>query len=89
MVRTSRARPYVGLAFLLACTFLGLVLVARSDGASLAFVSSPLSPLPSLPPRQAPVAAAVLPWPRLLGLGLITAGVVLVVVGLVWLVRPR
>lgn len=89
MVRTNTARSFAGLAVLLLCTFVGLTLVARLDGPVSAFVSSPLSPLSSPLVRHAPEAAPVLLWPRVLGVGLVSVGAVLVVVGLIWLRRSR
>jgi hypothetical protein len=89
MVRTHTARSFVGLAVLFLCTLGILALIARPDGPVLAFASSPLSPLSLLPVRQAPEAPTALLWPRVLGVGLISVGALLVVGGLIWLLRLR
>jgi len=89
MVRTNRARSLAGLVFLFAVTSLVLALVRRTGGAVSAFVSSPVSPLPSPPFRQPPQAGVDVVWSHALGAGLILVGLVLVVLGLGWWARSR
>jgi hypothetical protein len=89
MVRINTARSFVGLAVLLLCTLWSLALIARLDGPVSALASSPLSPLPTPPVQPTPEPAPVPLWPRILGVGLVSVGAILVVVGLIWLLRPR
>ena len=77
------------LATCLKLIFLGLVLIARSDGPVLAFASSPVSPLPIVASRHARTVLPVRPWMDAVGLLLIAVGVLLVLVGVLWLVRLR
>ena len=85
MFRIRTARPILGLAVLVLCTLLCVALVDRLGGPVLAFVSSPLFPLPTPRLPRMPI----LPWARVLSIGLISIGVVLVVVGWGWLRRLR
>jgi len=85
MVQRKAARPHAGLALLFLSTCLGVVLVARLGAPVLAFASSPLSPLPTAVPQGRPASG----WPRLLGVGLVAVGAVLVVAGAIWLLRAR
>jgi hypothetical protein len=83
MIQNDAARSVFGLAVLLLCTSLLVLLVGRSEAPALAFASSPLSPLPPEGPEGTPAAV----WPRVLGVGLVVVGAALVIVGLVWLLR--
>jgi hypothetical protein len=89
MLLTRTARSIFGLAVLLLATFLGLALMARSDGPVFAFASSPVSPLPIVASRQASTVLPAWPWMDAVGLVLVALGAALVLVGVLWLIRLR
>jgi hypothetical protein len=91
----GKARPLVGLAFLVFGTFLALAFLSSTEERAFAFVSpqSPVVPaddktLSSLPhsvegiPREEQASSA---WRVRVGTGLIVLGLVLVVGGVLWI----